>query len=72
MRPSKKKIVRIIENIASKYLSDGLYTAILFSRYVHQRSAGWIAPKPDRRVGSFEKFLFAHVPGCRLLLRANW
>ena len=33
MRPKKKKIVRIIEDIASKYLSDGLYTAILFSRY---------------------------------------
>tara|TARA_Y100000294_G_C8498023_1_gene313620 strand:- start:92 stop:967 length:876 start_codon:yes stop_codon:yes gene_type:complete len=33
MRPSKKKIVRIIENTVAQYLGDKLYTFILFLRY---------------------------------------
>ena len=33
MRPSKKRIVRFIENFASKFLGDGIYSLILFMRY---------------------------------------
>ena len=36
MKPSKKKIVRIFEDFAAKYLGDKIYAAILFLRYLNK------------------------------------
>jgi cation diffusion facilitator CzcD-associated flavoprotein CzcO len=36
-----------------------------------QRSAPWILPKPDRKIFSFEKALYKHLPGWRLAHRAT-
>ena len=33
MKPSKKKIVRFLENFSKKYLGDYIYLTILFFRF---------------------------------------
>ena len=39
MRPSKKKVVRLIENAAEKYLGNYFYSLVLFMRYYNNFAA---------------------------------
>ncbi|HEX6243120.1 MAG TPA: NAD(P)/FAD-dependent oxidoreductase, partial [Polyangiales bacterium] len=37
---------------------------------LYQRTAAWVLPKPDRRIGALEQAVLRNVPGARLLRRA--